>query len=388
MVFNAKRNRTPNWAGIEELESRLLLSATPASNAVALAFPKGAIQLTGDAAGNHVIISGDSGNLVIQGADGTTLTLPAKHPGFTQDSPTQVTGLHALDKGPSLSFAMGGGDDLVEVQNFNGVVLNPKALPTSLKADLGAGNDVLTINGSTLKDLSVAGAKAQSPEVDVTNSTLRGKTTINLGTATDMAVIALSGSQFKGAFALTTSVGDDDVEIDTSSFENTSQVTLGRGDDSLSLDTATLNSLKADLGTGFDSLSISNSTLKDLSVVASKAQSPEVDIFNSVIRGNTTINLGATSDVSMVSISGSDFKGAFALTTAAFDDDVEIDTTTFENKVQIAMGKGDDGLDLEGNVFKGATTIDGGAGSNNLSDDGKSTYQGKKTITKFTVVPI
>ena len=226
------------WCGVEELERRVLLSAAP-SNLVTISFPSSStIQITGDKFDNHIVVSGDSGNLTIQGADGTTLKLPSKHPaGFTQDSVNQITGPHALDHGAKLVITTAAGDDFVEIQNFNASIQNPSAAPNSLKVDAGVGYNTIAISDSLLKDLAaVAGKGTQGTEVDIVNTTVRGATNISLGTAADSNSIGISGSDFKGAFKLTTFKGDDDVSVDSSTFESSVQMALGAGSDTINLE--------------------------------------------------------------------------------------------------------------------------------------------------------
>ena len=200
-----------------------------------------AIQSAGDKFSNHISVSGDGGNLVIQATDGTTLKLAAKHPSnYTQDSPTQITGLHALDTGLPVTMTMGTGDDQVTVQDFNGVNTNPAAKPNSVKVDLGTGFDSFGLIDSVVKDLAVlAGKGPVGAEADIIDSTVRGATTLSLP-ATDSNIFLFSGSSFKGAVKVASGNGDDILLADSSTFEKTFSAALAAGDDSVDLSSKTI----------------------------------------------------------------------------------------------------------------------------------------------------
>ena len=222
------------WGGIEELESRILL----ASNVVSISFPfAGGIALTGDKVANHVILSENAQNdLIIQGDEGTVLKFkgePASQ--FSQQSDTQVTGLHVLANPLSISANMVAGDDFLEAQNLGS---NLSSSPANLTVDMGTGNDVLGISNCVLIGLLInaTGRGASATEVDMESTEIKGATTINLGKTTTADLINLIDSDFAGAVQIATGKGADELDVSGSTLEHMFSANLGAGDDSISLE--------------------------------------------------------------------------------------------------------------------------------------------------------
>jgi hypothetical protein len=214
-----RRARSPET---EQLEHRCLLAGN-----VLVAVNGGELDITGDNAGNGILITLGTGHqFTVRGfADNGDTTVNGK-------AFVNVDGVNG-----DVKVNLGGGDDILSVFNTTTALV----LPKDLRISLGSGNDLVILANVTVKG-----------GLEIRNGSASGRETISLE---DVAV--WSDAKFE------TGAGNDTVQIADSSFRGELEVRLGAGNDSLSVANSQVrDDFKVDGGDGFDTFSSENNIFR------------------------------------------------------------------------------------------------------------------------------
>jgi large repetitive protein len=137
-----------------------------------------------------------------------------------------------------------------------------------LKADLGNGNNTLTVNGITIT----------------------GKVTLETGSGID--AVTVNNVLFKKDLKIETGKNEDDITIANSTIRGTAKINSGKGSDSVLIVTSQLGALNAKLGTGNDNINIlSTTTVKKTTI----AGGPGIDLLFNVGASNFFANYSKSS---------------------------------------------------------------------------------------------
>jgi hypothetical protein len=250
-------------------------AAFAAGDVTAVLAPRGELQITGDDLGNDVAVTRDplTKEFVVEGRNGTTVNGAAEF---------RTTGVKTI------RAAMNGGDDVLAVAAFR--------LTKNLFADLGAGNDTLTLYRVVLRGrLNVQGGDGDDTVSVEAASDLVGGGVINAGEGVNHVVV--KDSTVRGRLRIVTGGGNDGVEILHCGFTDTASLSIrtGEGDDTVDY-----------LGCTF--------------------QCPV-----------ETLTYGGHDGIGIMT---SRFVKAVGMNTGEGDDDIEVERSTFDAKYYVSGGKG------------------------------------------------
>jgi len=265
------------FGSFESLEDRVLLAGN-----VNVAFDAvtGVLTITGDGAGNEIVINDDSGLGApeIYGLNGTVITGEGDG-----QLPGGVT---------SIVINLGGGNDvLILDDNGTGLLTGQDAT-----INMGAGNDIIRLEGD-------------GDEIEL------GTVTIDLGSGNDLVEdnTETSAVQIEN-LTINGGAGSDVVRIDTGAFEvDNLSINMGRGNDVVALDGITgltdpnVRNLNLTFGAGPDDLLLAN-VAADHTAIRLGGGRDNVLIDNSVF--DISFSLRGNGGGDLVGVANSAFNGA------------------------------------------------------------------------------
>ena len=205
----SRRNRKFAFAP-EALENRIVMAGD-----VAGVVNNDNLKLTGDDLGNEILVQQvNATQFRVTGLNGTTINGQA-----VQDFNFN---------GNSLDIRLNGGNDLLEIDDFNGADLNVD----KLSIDLGEGNDI-----ADLDDFNVNG----------TNTT---NIKLGAGNQNERDVLILQDANFGGNSKIQTGGGDDGVVLDDTNIAGNLEIDTAAGDDIVEISDLKAENLKVKLGDG------------------------------------------------------------------------------------------------------------------------------------------
>jgi len=281
----------------------LALPAYAAGDVQVTVDARGRMELVGDDLGNEIQIDKDVdvGGFVVLGRNGTTVN------GAAQFVTANVKSIRAT---------MGAGDDVLAMGGFR--------LKKRLHVDLGEGDD----------------------RVSLFHNTLRGRVTFQGGPGND-SVIAEAGTKFMRGVRIGTGEGDDTVRIADSEVH-------GR--------------MRMFTGSGADRVELHRDGFTDL--------------------GSLAVRTGAGDD--WFEVIGCTFQAHVHLLTSDGEDTVYFTTSRFRRPVTIKTGPLDDEIELERATFDAALNVNGGGGVNSVVFIGLTISGGsggsKKYSWRFVIV--
>ncbi len=195
----------------ESLENRQLMAGNVSVNLVA-----NEVRVLGDSAANQVsVVQLPSGAYRIQGQGGTTINgrafFDAKSPDF------------------DLRINLGAGNDSLVVGNH---IANPAMVVEDLEIDMGAGNDNVVVGNVRTTDNQFA--------------------VIRLGDGNDVA--SIQKSTIKTGLRVEAGAGNDQLEVWKSTINGKLEANMGAGNDKVTLIDAVFSSSFLDGGSGTDTL--------------------------------------------------------------------------------------------------------------------------------------
>jgi hypothetical protein len=318
---------------LECLEDRQLLAGN-----VSAALDAGALVVTGDDVGNNLVISAgpnagevtvSGGKIAGQAASETTVNgslAPVTLPGF----------------GGEIRLQLQGGDDQVLITNLR--------MEGSLEADLGAGDDTLSIQSNGPNDTDVV---------------LNDGSSIVFGAVRTGVFIAVDGGD-----------GDDSLAIRNLKANGYLAFTGGAGDDNFEQvgKNAALNrlggSLTLNMGGGADDISIQRLRIPgELIVNDDSGGKAHVQIDSVTVSGNATINTPNSTDD--ITLGTADIASAFvanrlAITANAGYDQIKLQNVAVEELI-IHGGLGNNTVSLTHVSANGSLTITGNDGADNIT---------------------
>jgi len=147
-----------------------------------------------------------------------------------------------------------------------------------------------------------------------------------------------------------------------------------------------IGNLTVNAGAGFSTVHFDSVAVHgNLSVTTASLadQKDDIDIFQSILFGTVTMNLGAGS--SLATVDDSYFFDNVTMNLGAGTDVLQLDMTdvnpghsSWYGLVKINLGAGDDSIDLggtdpnTGNIFAKAVQVDGGAGNDLIGNHGNT----------------
>jgi hypothetical protein len=345
--------------GFEALERK-----QPLAGDVVVSLVGGNLVIEGDEAGNQIAISSgeEPGSFVIQGLEGTVVTLADAEPG---DPPAPETGLVVEGVRGHVRVGLGDGDDTVAVHDAQ--------FRRGLTINTGAGADEVRIGAAEDADPMDPAAEVE----DDANVEVRGSLLISTGEDGDTVNVA--SASVGGLLTIATDGGDDTVNLGVEVAEEGS-VTAAVGED------ATLRaklSVSVLLGDGVDAVFANDVATRGILGIGGGDGADSVELHDSNA-GFVGIRGGGDDAVDSVALSGLEAHHA-AIGLGDGDDEVSIVDSAFSS-LAVALGAGDDSLSIETVNAKRALLAGGDGEGDELTDAGDNTFR-HVAISSFELRP-
>ena len=304
------------------LEERALLAGN-----VLASENQGNLFLTGDAQSNLVDIVIRNGDLVVAGRDGTTINGTTSAFVVAAGSTTLANSFFAsLGRGDDVLFVEGisirGQADVTGHAGNDRVGFRNTTVSGGLVVDTAAGADVVNLDNVTVgRNLTITSGR-QNDTVRLVNSTVAGNAVINGGTHADTVVF--DNVTIKGNSHTLTGAGADNVTLTDSTIDQAMSVMTGRGDDFVMLDHLTNTGRSVIRTQGqHDLVVVENASQLETLTIAAGAGQDAVQIASDTVMSSGRKLRGSDSDVVSVADRGRRLNdaasGAMTLSTAAAD---------------------------------------------------------------------
>ncbi len=369
-------------AFLETLEPRLFLSGT-----VTAVLCDGVLKIAGDAQANQLVVdqAGLAAGQVRVSGTGDTLVKVGK----------QVSASAVFEGVKAVVFDLRAGDDSVSLNGVTlsgGVVFDGGKGRNSFEVFFGSvGGDVLVCGGQELSLFHaavggslIAAACSGDTMTTIWNTTFGGSVNLMLGAGSDM--VWINQTTTGGSMKVHTGDGGSTVTLNdvTVGREGRAPASLfldgGKGDDMFSLFGATVSGdLAVRTGAGTNTTAMACVQVQGDFRLHGRGAREAVSLWVVEVRGRTMVQTGKGND--LVVIDDSTFHQAFALSTGAGQDSVEIEAngdpagpvTTFGGPALVRLGADDDTLQIgvEGQAgnsaaFQGPAVFRGGRGADVL----------------------
>lgn len=361
------RKRNVGLVGFEILEDRMLLTG----NVTVSLSSSNELRVTGDGAANEVTITevvdefGDP-QLEITGQNDTQIHLAnnsVTQAAFQVNDEFDVVTIDPSVLGNPLILRvdLGAGNNILYVDGI-GTQVEEEATDVSLRATLGSGYNQLYIGAnqsSVIDNLQVGqnGTGKQGDLVSIQYSTMNDGTLINLSKKSGEEDIYATDTDFSGDVQLYLGLGYSVVDFE------------GGGE-----------------GGGYDSLIDGNLFIYG-STSTAKTNSANISIVDMEITQSTVVDLTKTCGSDSVYASSSIFDKGVSVTTGSGNDSVTTEDSIYDRSLTVVLGAGNDNAYVLSNTFYGAVSVDGGTGKNFVYVDGYNDFFSTVKYKNVTVLP-
>jgi hypothetical protein len=176
--------------------------------------------------------------------------------------------------------------------------------------------------------------------------------------------------------------GDDDLVIQDVQVPGRLLVKLDTGDDTFDYtDGSVAGNASVKAGKGVDQVIFSTMSVGGNLKIKGEGEPDDIGLDLVSVTKNTTITGGDGDDTVFVA-GGSAFTGRFKVASDRGFDQVDLEDSTFTNKVSVALGAENDEVSLGGITAQNLVTLDGGSGIDTYTDDGGNTFNGPPLVLK------